>query len=436
MSEPGARQSTALLILSLVSAGLTYVTAIVLARALGADAYGDYVVAISSVLLLATLAELGTGKFAMRIVPVYVRNEQWSLAKGYNRFSLVVILTVSLILAVVAITGETAEDGRFGDYALGFAFLFLPIVACVGAGAEFVVANLAPVRSALIARLLVPGVTLLVAAAWISSALELSAPRATLCFGAGWTAGLIAILFVLRRTTPREVMDAGAEYQSRDWLSNSIPFLVVALLVTAISRIGVIILEVVHPDESMVAVYSAAFDTGTFIYIVAKSTDKQFLPRISLMIEARDSTSLLRVRSRRWVWMGILCGAFLLVVFPFGRLILSLFGPEFVKGFPALCILAVTTVIWAMFSLGPTYLIFIQRKKTVIAGTGIALAVHIGLCFPLGARFGATGAALSYAVAVIGLYVTLFFVANHQLRQSDLQTTGSPGEDDRDASPE
>ncbi len=422
MSPSQGKQTAVLLLFSLAFFALSYATAILIARRLGADGYDDYAVAISSATILATLAEMGTGKFAMRIMPVLVEKEQWSLAKGYKRFSAAWILVVSLVLALVVTVSEGFADGKFGNYALGLVILFLPAMAWVGAGTELVMANQAAIRAALITRVLVPGSTLALAAAWILSPYALTAPRAVLCYGAGWVAGLLAVLLILPQTTPREVRTASAEYQPRAWFTGALPFLFFALLATILAKVGVIVLEMVYPEEAMVAVYAVAADTGTFIYIVAKSTDKLFLPGISLMIERRDSAGLRRARVRRWTWLGAFCGGFLLVVFLFGKNILSLFGEEFVEGYTALCIIAIATSVWTLTSIAPSYLKYVQRSPLVVVATGLAVAAHVGLCFPLGYRFGATGAALSYAIPVVVLYTTLSIVANRHLRQLNRST--------------
>ncbi len=119
----------------------------------------------------------------------------------------------------------------------------------------------------------------------------------------------------------------------------------------------------------------------------------------------------------------------------FGRSILSLFGEEFVEGYPALCIIAIATSVWTMASISPSYLKYVNQHTFVVIATGLTLAAHVALCFPLGSHFGATGAALSYAIPVMTLYVTLFFVANRQLRQlneSDVETRASVSDEDRD----
>ena len=109
---------------------------------------------------------MGTGKLAMRIMPAYFWNGRWSLAKGYRRFSARLILVASVGIALIVIASEFLADNRFANYAIGVVILFLPAMAWVGAGAEFVVANQAAVRAAFVTRLLVPGSTLGLAVAY------------------------------------------------------------------------------------------------------------------------------------------------------------------------------------------------------------------------------------------------------------------------------
>jgi O-antigen/teichoic acid export membrane protein len=300
-------------------------------------------------------------------------------------------------------------------------------MAWVGAGSEFVTANRAAIRSALVTRLLVPGSTLVLALAWVASPLELTPSRGVLCYGAGWLLGLATICIFLRQTTREEVRAAPAEHRTREWLTSIWPFLYFALLISVLAKVGVIILELVATDEATVAVYSAAAETGTFIYIVAKSTDKLYLPVVSTMLERQDQVGLHQGRRGRWVWLGSICAGFLLVVFLFGKQILGLFGQEFIEGYPALCIIAAATAVWTMASLAPAYLKYVQRQRFVVVGTSLAVLAHVGLCIPLGYRFGATGAAVSYALPVIALYLTMAVVATRELRRLGASEAGRTG---------
>ncbi len=416
MSDIQRRQTFALLLFSIGSFGLTYATSVVFARALGAVGYDDYAVAVSAAVILSTTAEVGTGKYALRVMPSYAAGREWSAAKGYLRFSALLILAVSVALGLGGVAWEFLEDGEFGDYALGIALLFLPVMAWVGAGSEFVMANHAAIRSAFVTRLLVPGSALALAGLLILSPLEPTPPLGVLCYGAGWLAGLFAVALFLRQSTPAEVFRARAEWRPRQWIEEVFPFFVFALLLSLLAKVGVLILEVVAPDEAAVAIYSAAADTGTFVYIVAKSTDKLYLPTTSILLDRKDVMALRRGRRSRWAWLGLVCAGFLLVVILFGKQILGLFGEEFVDGYAALCIIAFATCVWTMESLAPSFLKYVGRERLVNMATAATVLAHVVLCFPLGYAFGATGAALSYAIPVITLYGAMGILATRELR--------------------
>ncbi len=170
---------------SLGSFALSYATAIVSARALGAKGYDDYAVAVSSAVILATLAEMGTGKYALRIIPASVELSDWAAANGYIRLSTGLMLVTSSILAIVRTGWEDFKDGQFGNYAVGFVLLFLPVIAWVGVGSELLTANRAAIQSACITRLLVPGAILVLDLIWVASPMDLTASQGVLCYGLG-----------------------------------------------------------------------------------------------------------------------------------------------------------------------------------------------------------------------------------------------------------
>lgn len=418
MSTVSNRNTITLLIFSSGSFVLSYATTFVFVRGMGAEGFDDYAVAVSSMVILASIAEMGTGKYAMRAIPEYTENKKWSLAKGYFRFSIILIILVSLVLLVVTSLVEYQEDSVLWDYALGLAILFLPAVALTGAVAEFLMANLAVIRSALVTRILIPGATLIIGFAWVYSSTGFTAIQGVLSFGTGWLIGLIAVIWFLKRTTRLEIRIAKPLYHTSEWRFRIIPFVFFAMLITTLPRIGIIILEIVNPQETTVAVYAVAAETGAFIYLIAKSTDKMYLPHLSVLIERRDITTMIAEQRKRWLWIGTVSIFFLLGIFIFGKNILLLFGKEFVEGYMALCIIAVSTTIWTMTSLAPSYLKYLGKNRIVLVATAITVLTHIGLCFPLGYYYGATGAAISFAVPVILLYSLFSIVAGFYLRKT------------------
>jgi len=149
-----------LLFLTASNFGIAYLTGILVARALGVQDFDEYAVAVAAVTMLSTLAEFGTGKYAMRVLPAYVEAEDWGHAHGYRRFAHGTILLLSLLLAAVFVLPDLETGGFRSLSASSVAVLFLPAMALVGYGAEVVQANHATVRAAVVSRFVVPGVTL------------------------------------------------------------------------------------------------------------------------------------------------------------------------------------------------------------------------------------------------------------------------------------
>jgi len=400
----------ALLALTLGNFLITYPTGILLARSLGIDHYDEYAVAIAAATILSTLTELGAGKLAMRILPAYAETGDWGLARGYRRLAGRAILLASALVAGTFLAVEHLADGAAGITAFGVAVMFLPAMALTGYGADVVQANHATLRAALVSRTVVPGVTLALVAGWAVLGGELTAPIAVALFGSGSLAGIVLIRAFLIRTTPEELTASTAVRMPKQWLSQALPFLGVALLMVAMAKAGLVVLETVAPDGD-VSTFAVALETGTFLYLIAKSTDKMFLPRISVLIERRDTAGIIHERNRRLRWLGIICVIFVTAIVLFGREILTLFGPGFADGYAALVIVSVGSAVWTLFSLAPSYLQYVGRARLVIFATMGCVAISMVLTWQLGARYGDTGAAIAFAVPIATLYVTLAIYA-------------------------
>ena len=177
------------------------------------------------------------------------------------------------------------------------------------------------------------------------------------------------------------------------------------------AQMGIIILELNHPNQAVVSAYALAFQTGTFVVILVTATNRLYSPKISELLASGDLRALRATAQRRLRLIAPLTIVFLILVFVFGRTILAVFGPEFVSAYPALCIIAVGASISTLFSLAPTYLHFTDRSRFVLTTMVASVVFSLMLCFPLSYYFGATGAAFAYAIPISILYGVLHVVA-------------------------
>ena len=163
-------------------------------------------------------------------------------------------------------------------------------------------------------------------------------------------------------------------------------------------------------SASTVALVSVAISITNFLNFAISAVDSSFGPRIAKAISNDNRTQLSRLLgySIALKLAGVVTGGVLL--FLFGKQILGLFGPEYIKALPLLAIFTVLPLTNALF--GPsTMLLNISGVASPVffwAGGGIAAMVLLTAIGGLvgGMIYAAIGTAVGYFVMQAGLYVT------------------------------
>ncbi|MFV1964477.1 MAG: lipopolysaccharide biosynthesis protein [Pirellulaceae bacterium] len=403
--------------MALANYGVFYAVGIMLAHWLGASAYGDYCVAVASVTLAAGVSTLGLEKYALNILPAMLARESWPAIRGFWKVSQAVVLLASALIIFTVLGIEALLGVDLARHAEARALLFLPAISCVLLLVEITTAHHAYVLAAFVYRVLLPIVLVLLLCGWAHISWPVTAPQAATCYGVAWVLTLVVIHGVARRSMSTQVWATPARYQPVKWVSGSLPFMVQSLLMTLLVQAGVIVLELVRPRDPEVAIYGAVAQTGAAIVLVATSTNRFFLPQLSVLIERGDVAEMRRKQWSRLLVMGALCGTFLLICLLFGRSILGWYGEAFRTGYAALCVLAAAGSLSTLLALAPYYLQFVGRHRLVLSLTGCAALVNIGLCFALAPRHGALGAAVAYATSLTGMYMGCFVSARWDMRR-------------------
>ncbi len=415
--ETHSRHGVWMVALTLVGAGLAYVTSILFARLLGPGEYEHYAVAVATLSLLVAFAEAGVGKFAMKVLPEYTVSQQWSLAAGYWRFSLLVVALTSLPLAVGIAIIEGWEDNEFGDYPLGIAVLFLPAVALSGVCIDMVMANRQAVTGMFIARVIVPGSTLAMLIA-VSHWLGVVSPTAAInIYCGGSIVGMVCGLLAFGKSSPRAFFLAAAEYRWREWLPECFYFALFGFLISWTFKISLVVLEMLPIEAIEIARFAAAVETGSLILLLAKSTDKLFQPELSVVLTQGSWEFGKRLRRRRYALVGTGCALFMLTMVLFGRQILGLYGTQFEAGYPALCCISVGTCLTTLFSMAPVLLRYVNEDR-ILFGVTICGAVAMALLTAiLAVWYGATGAGLAFGLVLSTTSLVFLVAANRLVRQ-------------------
>ena len=215
-------------------------------------------------------------------------------------------------------------------------------------------------------RLLFPALLLLLnAGVWVLLAAS-GGVSATFCYGAAWLVAIAVLYLTTQSYVPAPVWQAKPMREPGLWMRGALPMAAGSLVLTMLAQTGVIILELNHPDEAVVSAYAVAFQTGTFVVILATATNRLYAPRISALLDRGDFQALRTMARYRLLVIAPLTLGYLFVILAFGPSILSLFGENYSTEYPALCLIALGASVSTIFSLSPTYMHFTNRDRIVL----------------------------------------------------------------------
>ena len=296
----GSFHSLGLAALALANQLLFYAINVVLARQLSTEAFDRYCVAVSTTLILSTIATLGLEKYALRYLPPLLERGDAARVRAYWRFSLTTVVGTSLALIIVFAAGMFLSFWAAGaDPRLVILYLvaFLPGIGLCCFTLEVVTASGTPLPAVAVYRVVLPGTLLsLIVVLWWT-ALPLSATTALLAYGTAWTVATFLLWRMARARLPFPVRATTATAEPRDWLRGALPFLLNSLLLTLLAQSGVVILAFVATSDAVVGQYAVAAQLGTFIVLLATSTNRGSaltLPPCKISNEPSSSTKAVR----------------------------------------------------------------------------------------------------------------------------------------------
>jgi O-antigen/teichoic acid export membrane protein len=256
---------------------------------------------------------------------------------------------------------------------------------------------------------------------------RLTTLTAATVYGVAWSVATALIWALMLRAIPPNVRRADPVFESREWVRNAAPLFLYSLLMTALAQSTVIVLGFVATSDSVVGSYAVSAQIGSFVVLLATSTNRFYSPRLSILMEQGDRATMLRMRRHRVLLIGTITAVYTLGIVAFGREILGTFGPEYRGAYAALVCITAGAAVSTSFSMAPVYLQFAGRNRFVLSATGVAVAVNVGLCLVLGPRLGALGGGISYAVSLAGLFVAFRVVGlRHAGLHLDSGSRGGP----------
>ncbi len=387
---------------------MAYVFALVVARTLGAEAWGRFSLAFVVVNLGAIVALLGLDTVAVRFVAEARAAGAGAEIGRIVRRMLAVVLPWSVVVAV----GVWAVSPLVADAIFGKSHLAGYFQRGAWAVPPFVVLTLCGQALRGLKRV---GVSELLQQV-LRTAFPLAVLWALLTFGSGevrvldafvigmWALAVVAgtTLAVLVRRQPGG--EAETSRSTGELLRTSFPLLLAGSLVFLKGWIDTIMVGA-FLDEAAVGVYDIAFKLGALIIIPLGAVNSIAAPKFAELCGTRDQAGLQRFVTYSTTAISACALPVFLALVLFPEVVLGLFGPEYVQAATALRIISVGMLINALAGSVGVFMQMTGRQVVYQYISVAVVAVSIALSYLLIPRFGINGAAVATTASLVAFNV-------------------------------
>ncbi len=399
------------------SAGIAFLSQILLARWMGAFEFGIFAYVWVFVIILGSLSTIGLNTSVLRFLPEYKEKAQWRLFKGFLDGSRWITLGISTAVTVAGIAVTWALHEVIPDYylvPLVIAFFCLPGYAItdmqdgISRSQSWIdLALIPPYMLRPFAMLMLFG-----AGVWAGyPATALSALVAAL--GATYITTCVQLMVMTRRFGGG-LPECTREYRVPLWLKVSAPIMLMHGFFILLQHVDILVLNL-YVSPSDVAIYYAAIKTTGLVAFVHFAVGAAFAPRFSEYFAAGRMSDLgahLRESIKWSFWPSLLASAGILAV---GYPLLWLFGPEFTAGYPVMFVLACGLVVRAALGPAEPLLSVLGQQKICALVMFFTLIINVAMNFALIPVFGLLGAAAATTFSIMLESVLLFWIIKWRL---------------------
>lgn len=418
-SETARTRRSALLTFAIrvLSAGLLYLSQIAMARWMGTFDYGIYVFVWTWVMILGGLAHGGLNVAMIRLIPQHREHGEFDLVRGLLRYGRLFAFASSTMIAVLAALTLWAFQDLLSSYyvlPLFIALVCVPMFTLsdiqdgIGRANAWMLAGLVPPY---VLRPLLLLITMAIAHGFGVQTTAVTAAAAAIL--ATWLSALVQFA-AIQREVARTFPVGPRRVDLALWTRTALPLLVIGGCEMLLQNTDVLIVSA-YLSPSDVAIYFAAAKTMALIMFVHYAVGSASANRFAAHSARGDHDALARdVRDAVHLtfWPSLLLGGIILLC---GEFLLSLFGPEFVAGYPVMMILVVGFL--ARSAMGPSeFLLNMAGQQVACASIFAASAVlNIVLNVLLVPVYGLPGAAISTATAITFAAAANCAVARYKL---------------------
>lgn len=404
-------------LMRITSAGLTFLGSIVLARVLGADYYGDYVLVLSWITLFFVVSTAGLPNLMLREISLSNAENRPDLTKGMLLSGLgtfVVLLALCGAFYLLARSIGIGIDGGMGWMAWatvllwGMALLLESATRGLGATTVGQVGELLLRPGGILIFMLV--LRALMGAETVTSDTALIA----LFIATGLSAGFALVTFW---RVQGGMFEVAATYRSRDWLIGGLYNSSIAVLIKSSFPLSFLLLGYLA-GTSEVGIYRVGYQLSMAASIGLLAAKAVIAPQIarSLTYGGQQEFRTVYVNAIKSCLLFSVPICVILLIAP--EFILgTLFGPEYYEAANATRILAFTVLVNSLF--GPIDVILEVKRadRTLSLAAVLRVVLYLGLVallVPYAGPFGGiAGVAIAQLVSTLAWFLVMLPALKH-----------------------
>jgi O-antigen/teichoic acid export membrane protein len=385
-----------------VAAGLG--GSVLLGRTIGAEGLGVVMLALTIVQVAAIPARLGLDQVAMRFVATY---RDCGDLEALDR------LLAGVTLATLAAGGAATLVLLFASRPLSVVVFDLPalrqplqiMALAIVPLATGIVLNHAlramghPVKAAFLHEAAASVLRFAVFAVLILTLGGFDILQAAIVFAAGLVVAGVATVVSVRRLDVKRLLEVDAA-RIRALVRRGLPFIGMASMLFLISATDVLMLGWLS-DADEVGRYSVAARAASVISFLIAAANMVIAPRLAVLYGRGDLPALESFARSTSGLLALAAASLAIGLAVLAPWLLGLWGTEFLAGAASLRILCVANFFNVATGSVASMLTMTGRERLVLYITTLCGVLNIALNWALITRFGATGAALATAAALI-----------------------------------
>jgi O-antigen/teichoic acid export membrane protein len=392
---------------------LALLTQWVLARWLGAEGMGSYLLAYSWCILVARLTGLGYNSASPRFLGQGIALGNREIIRGFVSSTTRTVLGLGASAALIG--GGAAflilSGSGSSPWPMVIAFAAVPIMAACGILQGFALSFSWFRATFLPNQVLRPAVFLAAVAVLWALGKDVSVAGVMLLQAGAMAIALATLLAAIGGKLRREVTGVTPSYEVGLWTRTAVALLVVSLFRDYLPELSIIVAGFyLSPEE--IAVFTIAYRIASLIAFVLFAVDSFAAPRSAQALAAGDLEGLQKFVERATLLAFAVSAGAVLGFWIFGRWALGLFGAEFVEGYPLLLMIGVAQLVKA--SVGPVIPLLTMggHEKACLKVYGAALVMVAPLVSVLANTWGAEGV----GIAVTGVIIISSVALNRMVR--------------------